>query len=114
MNTLLNLLAVAGGVGAAWHLVRAALRFLRGEATGVVAEELERTHARHGDLTALDERRRERDAARKAGRWAGLAALGWLVLLTAPSFTPWPRALYAGYSVVWIGPAVRALRGRKS
>jgi hypothetical protein len=112
VNTLLNLLAVAGGVGAAWHLVRAAFRFLRGGALGVVAEEMERTHARHGDLTALEERRRERDRARRSSRQWGLAALGWLALLAVPSFTPWPRLIYAGYAAVWIGPVARRLRGR--
>jgi hypothetical protein len=114
VNTLLILLAVAGGLSAAWHLVRAASRFVTGEAMGVVAAELEHTHARHGDLTALEERRRERRVARRRGRWAGLAALGWLVLLVAPSFTPWPRMIFAGYSVLWLGPATRSLRGGRS
>jgi hypothetical protein len=112
VNTLLNLLALVGGAAAAWHMVRAALRFLRGGASGVWADEMARTHARHGDLTSLDESRRERAAsARRAGRSAA-ESLGWLVLLAAPAATSIPRALYACYTVFWLGPAVRRLRRR--
>ncbi|MFW5951511.1 MAG: hypothetical protein ACOCVZ_05280 [Gemmatimonadota bacterium] len=107
MDTLLTLLAVAGGAGAAWHLLRAALRFLEGGAHGIFAGEMERTHARRGDLTSLEEQRREREAARRASRRAALVALGWLALLAVPSLTPWPRRVFAAYSVVWLGPLAR-------
>lgn len=115
MNTLLNLLALAGGTAAAWHLVRAALRFLRGGAFGIWADELARTHARHGDLTSLDERHRERSAATTSARRAALQAFGWLAILVAPAMTSWPRPLYAAYTLLWVGPAARRLRrGRES
>lgn len=113
MDTLLNLLAVAGGVGAAWHLVRAASRFLRGGVVGVVAEEMGRTHARRGDLTGLEERRRERDAARRESWRAAAEALGWVALLAAPVLTPWPRRIYAAYIVVWLGPLAPRWRGKE-
>jgi len=109
--TLLNLLALAGGAAAAWHLVRAALRWVGGGASGVWADEMARTHARHGDLTSLEERQRERARARRRTWWAALAAVSWLVLLVVPPFTSWPRAVYAAYSVFWVGPALRRLRG---
>ncbi|NIP82562.1 MAG: Cmx/CmrA family chloramphenicol efflux MFS transporter, partial [Gemmatimonadetes bacterium] len=51
MTTVTSLLAVAGVAAAAWHLVRAAFRFLRAGATGIWADEMGRTHARRGDLT---------------------------------------------------------------
>ena len=111
MSTLLNLLAVAGGAAAAWHMFRAALRFLRGGASKVWTEAMERTYARRGDLTSLDESAAaRREAGRDARRW-GLIALGWLLVLAAPSLTPWSAPLYAAYSVFWIGPLQRATRG---
>jgi hypothetical protein len=110
VNALLNLLAVAGGAAAAWHVIRAASRFLRGGATGIWTEEMGRTHARRGDLTSLDETQREhRAAAMETRRW-GLLALGWLLVLAAPSLTPWARPLYASYSAFWLGPLVRRRR----
>jgi len=111
VNTLLNLLALAGGAAAAWHLIRAALRFLRGGASGVWAEEMARTHARHGDLTSLEDSRRERAAAARRARLRAVESLGWLVVLAAPSLTSVPRAIYASYVVLWLGPASRRLRG---
>ena len=112
MNTLLNLLAVAGGAAAAWHVIRAASRFLRGGATGIWTEEMGRTRARLGDLTGLQESQREtRTAVAETRRW-GLLALGWLLVLVAPSLTPWARPLYASYSAFWLGPLVR--RGRSA
>lgn len=111
VNALLNLLAAAGGAAAAWHLVRAALRFLRGGASGIWADEMARTHARHGDLTALDESQHDRGVAARGARRAAIAVGGWLVVLTAPALTPWPRLVYASYALLWVGPAARRLRG---
>jgi hypothetical protein len=110
VNTVLNLLALAGVAAAVWHLARAASRFVRGGAAGIWADEMGRTHARHGDLTALDESRRDRSEAIRGRRRAGLEALAWLAMLGAPSLTPWPRALFAVYALFWIGPAGRAVR----
>ena len=109
VSTVLDLLAIAGGAAAAWHLVRAALRFLRGGAWRIWADEMGRTHARHGDLTSLEESRQERADAAREGRLGMLESAAWLALLIAPSFTAWPRALYAAYSLLWIGPAARRL-----
>ena len=39
-----------------------------------------------------------------------MEAVAWLVLLAVPAFTSWPRAVYAAYSLLWVGPAVRRLR----
>lgn len=110
MSILLNLLAVAGSAAAAWHLVRAASRFLSGGVSGIWADEMARTHARHGDLTSLDERQRERARARRRARWAALEVAGWFGVLALPAFTAWPRGIYASYSLLWAGPAVRRLR----
>ena len=107
MNTILTILAVAGIGAAAWHVVRAAFRFLRQEATGIWADELSRTHARRGDVTALEEARRQRQAVLRARRRVLTEGVGWLALLLVPSFTPWGRTIYAGYAVLWLLPLLR-------
>lgn len=106
----MNLLAALGGGAAIWHLVRAALRLVGGGVSGVWADEMARTHARHGDLTSLDERRREHARARRRARRAALEVAGWLALLAIPAFTSSPRAIYAGYALLWVPPAIRRVR----
>ena len=110
MDTVLNILAVAGILAAAWHLVWAAFRFLRQGAAGVWASELARTRARHGDVTATREAERERERARRARVRAGLEAVAWLALLAVPTLVPWPRLIYAFYSAFWAAPVIRSLR----
>ncbi len=107
MTTVTSLLAVAGAAAAAWHLVRAAFRFLRAGATGIWADEVGRTHARRGDLTSLEESERERFEAVRARSWNGVIALGWLVVLVVPSLTPWARPWYAVYALLWLEPLTR-------
>lgn len=107
MDTILTILAMAGIGAAAWHVVRAAFRFLRQEATGLWADELARTHARRGDVTALEESQRKRQAMVRARRRVLAEGVGWLVLLLVPSFTPWGRVIYAGYAVLWTLPLLR-------
>lgn len=104
---ILTILAIAGVAAAAWHVVRAAFRFLRQEATGIWADELSRTHARRGDLTSLEQARQEREAAARQRRRVLAEAVGWLALLLVPSFTPWGRMIYAGYAVLWTLPLLR-------
>ena len=110
MNTVLTLLAVTGIAAAAWHLVRAAFRFLRETAAGIWAGEMAETQARRGDLTALEESKRKRADARRSGARKGLAVFGWLALLVAPALTPWARPVYASYALLLLEPAVRRLR----
>lgn len=110
MDTVLTLLAAAGIAIAAWHVLRAAFRFLSQAAAGIWADEMARTHARRGDLTALHESERERRQATRSGARSGLTALLWLGLLAAPAFTDWARELYAAYSLLLLEPAVRRLR----
>lgn len=110
----MNLLAVAGGAAAVWHLVRAALRWLGVGVSGVWADEMARTHARHGDLTSLDEQRQEHARARRRARRAALEVAGWLALLVIPPLTSWPRAIYAGYALLWVPPAVRRVRAGRT
>lgn len=110
MNTVLTILAAAGIAAAAWHLVRAAFRFLRQGAASIWASELARTRARRGDVTARDDARREEELARRKRAHAGLEALAWAALLVVPTLVPWPRAVYAAYAGFWASPLVRRLR----
>ncbi len=111
METVLTLLAVAGIATAAWHMVRAAFRFLREAAAGIWADEMAQTYAQRGDLTALDDTERERSEARRSGARSGLVALGWLAAaLIAPVFTPWARAVYAAYALLLLEPVARKAR----
>lgn len=110
VETVLTLLAAAGIAAAAWHLVRAAFRFLRDAAAGIWADEMAQTYARRGDLTALEEQEQERSEAQRTGARSGLLAVVWLAALAAPQLTPWARPIYAAYALVLLEPAVRRLR----
>jgi len=110
VSTVLTFLAVVGIATAAWHLVRAAFRFLRQAAAGIWADEMSQTHARRGDLTSLQASERERAEATRSGTRHGLVVLGWLALLSAPALTAWPRPLYAAYTLLLLEPALRRLR----
>ncbi|HUG39087.1 MAG TPA: hypothetical protein VMM12_01315 [Longimicrobiales bacterium] len=107
MDTLLTILAVAGIGAAAWHVMRAAFRFLRQKASGLWTDELARTHARRGDVTALKEMERRGAEVARARRRATVEAAGWVALLVVPALTPWSRAIYAAYAVLWAIPVLR-------
>lgn len=110
MNILLTILALVGIGAAAWHVLRAAFRFLWQEASGLWADELTRTHARRGDVTALEASKRQVATVAARRRRALAEAIGWLALLVAPTLTPWTRLLYAGYSAFWVLPYLRRRR----
>jgi len=107
VDILLSIVALAGIAAALWHLVRAGFRFLRFGATGFWADELARTHARRGDVTAMEDARQERATRSRWKTRAGIEAVGWLILLLVPSLTPWGRYIYAAYALLWIVPTVR-------
>ena len=104
MNAILTILAVAGIAAAAWHVLRAAVRFLSREAAGLWSDELARTRARRGDVTGLQDARREKSGLARLRRRALGEALGWTALLLAPAVTPWARTIYATYVVLWLVP----------
>lgn len=107
MDIVLSILALAGIAAALWHLIRAGFRFLRYGATGFWADELARTHARRGDVTAMEESRQARASTSRWKARAGIEAVGWLVLLLVPPLTPWARYIYAAYTLLWVVPTVR-------
>ncbi len=107
MDTVLSILAITGVAAAVWHLIRATFRFLRFGATRLWADELARTHARRGDVTAMEDARRDRSTRSRDRTRAGVEAVGWLVLLLVPPLTPWSRHIYAAYTLLWVVPTVR-------
>jgi hypothetical protein len=111
VDTILTLLAVTGIAAAVWHVARAGFRFLRHGATGLLTGEVARTHARRGDVTALEEASQARAVADRQRMRSGAEAVGWLILLLVPPLTPWARHVYAAYTLLWLVPALRR-RGR--
>jgi hypothetical protein len=112
VTTLLIVLAIAGAAAAAWHMIRAAFRCLGYGATGFWNRELARTHARRGDVTALEEAERGRASAGRFRRRSAWEAGGWFVLLVVPPLTPWSTHIYAAYAVLWLVPVVQDKRRR--
>lgn len=104
METLITVLSLLGLGAAAWHVLRAAFRFLSVEASGIWARELAETRARRGDVTGLREAQDTAGLAARARRRALAEGLGWIALLLAPAFTPWARTIYAGYALLWLVP----------
>jgi hypothetical protein len=107
---MIMILAVVGIAAAVWHLVRAAFRFLRHGATGLWTGEVARNHARRGDVTGLEEARRQQESVVRWRTRAAMEAAGWLVLLLVPPLTPWGTYIYAAYTVLWFVPAARRRR----
>ena len=103
----MTILAVAGILAAAWHVVRAAFRLLWQEASGFWANELSRTHARRGDVTALEASKRQAAMVAVRRRRVLAEGIGWLALLVAPPLTPWTAWIYAGSSAFWALPYLR-------
>jgi hypothetical protein len=110
VDIIISILALAGIVAAVWHLVRAAFRFLRQGADGLWTGEVARNHARRGDVTALQDARREQGTARRGRTRAGAEAVGWLILLVVPPLTPWGTHIYASYVVLWLVPVLQRRR----
>jgi hypothetical protein len=105
MDTLLLLLAVIGFLAMARVAARAAFRLLHRGVEAFIAAEAGATHARRGDITALQE---SQDARRRARRARFLAAATFIVsmaLLIGPLFSPWTRIVYALFSPLLLLPA---------
>jgi hypothetical protein len=104
MDAPILILAVAGGLAILLRAGRALFLVLRGGADAIIARDVAATLARRGDLTGLQEARvAHADARRRRYLAVGVFSL-WIGLLLIPSLTPWPRMLYALYSLLWLVP----------
>lgn len=105
MSLLVVVLAVIGFVAVALRVVLAILGLLRRGVDRYLADSVADVRARRGDLTGMDEARVEEQGARRA-LFSAFAILSfWALLLIAPALTPWPRTIYAAYSVFWLLPS---------
>lgn len=104
MNTAITLLGVAGVLAVVLRLARALFLALRGGVDAFIARDLADNRAQRGDVTGLGDAHMAVQQARRRR----LAALGassiWVGLLIVPTLTPWPRLLYAAYSLLWLLP----------
>jgi hypothetical protein len=107
MDTAVLILAVAGFGAVAARMLFALLRVLTRGADALMARDVAAARAQRGDLTGLEEANVARGAARR-GRYVALGLLSiWAGLLLVPALTPWPRLLYAAYSLLWLLPPRR-------
>jgi hypothetical protein len=104
MSTAIMLLAFAGVIAVMLRLLRALFATLRGGVDAFLARDVADTRAHRGDLTGVDEARAEAALARRRRLLALGTACIWIGLLVFPMLTPWPRFLYASYSVLWLIP----------
>lgn len=101
MDVLLVVLAVFGFLGALRLAGRSLLRLLTRGAETFITSEVRQTHARRGDITALQASDAAYAAARKKRLQATTLFTGSVALLAVPAFTPWPALLYACYLPLW-------------
>lgn len=104
MGTAVVILAVAGVLAVLLRAARALFALLRGGADAVIAREVAAARLRRGDITGLQDATAARAEARRR-RYSALGVLFiWAGLLVVPALTPWPAALYASYSLLWLLP----------
>jgi hypothetical protein len=107
MNTAITLLGAAGIIAVVLRLARALFGALRGGVDAFIARDVALTRAQRGDITGLDDAQAAAGLARRQRLLALGAASMWAGLLIVPTLTPWPRLLYAGYSLLWLLPRRR-------
>jgi hypothetical protein len=100
----LTLLAIVGAAAVLLRAAGAAFRALRGGFAAFMARDLADVRAQRGDLTGFADAAAATGAARRRRMVALGAAAFWVGLLFVPPLTPWPRFLYAVYSLLWLVP----------
>lgn len=102
MEPALTILAVIGFAAALWRVARALFAAIFSGTDRYLARGAAQARAQRGDLTGMAEAR-ERAAVAGRARWIALSrALLWLAVLVLPALSPWPRSVYAAYSVLWL------------
>lgn len=101
MEFLLVVMAVFGFLGAARLAGRALFRLLTRGAETFITSEVRQTHARRGDITALQASDAAYAVARRRRLEATALFAGSVALLAIPPFTPWTAVLYACYLPLW-------------
>jgi hypothetical protein len=101
MDGVLFLLAIIGVLAVLRILASTGFRLLGRGVEVFLTGEVEATHARRGDITALREAEIAQTRARRGRLVAGAKFATAVTLLIAPLFTPWTRELYAVFSPLW-------------
>jgi hypothetical protein len=102
MSVVVLVLAIVGALAVAQRAVATAASALRLRVEAFLAAEVAATRRQRGDLTGMEEARVGVRDARRAARYRGGRAAGWLLLLIAPVATPWTGPIYAAYGVLWL------------
>ena len=103
MEPVLYILAFAGVSAVLLRLGQALFRLVFRSGEAWIAAEAANARQRSGDITGLSEAAEMERRARGARRGATLQVVLWILFLLVPPFTPWTLALYAAYSVLWLG-----------
>ncbi|MGH7577385.1 MAG: hypothetical protein ACREM1_19925 [Longimicrobiales bacterium] len=107
MRFVIYVIAFFGVLAVLGRVLRAVLRLAHRGVDTLVAGEVHDLRAQRGDLTGMADAARQRSIARR-DRLVAVAMLSfWAGLLVAPPLTPWPAALYAIYSLLWLVPRAR-------
>lgn len=104
METALLLLSIAGAAAVALRVLASVIRAFRGGLEAWVARDIADTRRHRGDITGSQDALTSRAAAHRRRMFALGIALMWVLLLVVPPLTPWPRLLYASYSLLWLLP----------
>lgn len=108
MEFLVVVLAVFGFMGALRLAGRSLLRLLTRGAETFITSEVRQTHARRGDITALEASDAAYSVAKRRRFQATALFAGSVALLAVPPFTPWTALLYACYLPLWfVRPRLR-------
>jgi hypothetical protein len=108
MRILLLPFALAGGAAILRRAGGALLRLAHGGVESLYADGLASAHARRGDITSLQDAAATRVLAVRRRRLALGSFAFWAVLLLLPLITPWPVAVFAAYSPLWLLPRRRS------
>jgi hypothetical protein len=106
-SPIVAVLAVVGGVGLAYRLVRALLRLGLVAVEGTMLAGLTEVSARQGDLTGMAERRVQTQRLRRARLRAGGFVLLWGALLAVPPLAGVAALVYAAAAPLWLLPRER-------
>ena len=102
MEFLLLILAVFGFFGAVRLAGRSLLRLVTRGAETFITSGVLQTHARRGDITALQASETAYADARRRRLGATATFAASVALLAIPPFTPWTTTLYACYVPLWL------------
>ncbi len=104
---LLLLLAFLGGIALLYRSLGGLFRLALRASQETAARGLAEVSARRGDITAMAERQRAADAARRDRRAHMAVTLLWILWFAVPLMLGSPRIPFAIASLLWLLPTPR-------